>query len=151
MNQVILDLQLACKNRLGIPNQKKFHQWVTTTLVPFQRQKSEVTVRLIDEEESCRINFRYRGKEKPTNVLSFPYNLPFNIPLIGDLLICKQVVEYESLKQQKSLEAHWAHMTIHGTLHLMGCNHIKKDDAEEMEKVEKNIMLNLGYPDPYNI
>jgi probable rRNA maturation factor len=93
----------------------------------------------------------YRGMDKPTNVLSFPFEAPpgMEMPLLGDLIICRQVVEKEAKEQDKELLAHWAHMVIHGSLHLLGYDHIVDEEAEEMESIETEIMQGLGYPDPY--
>lgn len=150
MSQVILDLQLACEQTGGLPDEAAFQRWLEAAVTPFQPE-SEVTIRLVDEAESHELNLTYRGKDKPTNVLSFPFEAPLGIelPLLGDLIICRQVVEQEAEEQGKSLEAHWAHMVVHGTLHLLGYDHIDDDEAEEMEGIETEIMLALGYPDPY--
>ena len=148
---VILDLQNVCAVAEGLPSEEQFHRWLTAAVSPFQAI-SEVTIRLVDEAESHELNHTWRGKDKPTNVLSFPFEAPPGIedfPLLGDLIICRQVVEQEAVEQQKSLEAHWAHMVIHGSLHLLGYDHIDDDEAEEMEALETEIMLALGYPDPY--
>lgn len=101
--------------------------------------------------ESHSLNLTYRGKDKPTNVLSFPFEVPpgMEMSLLGDLVICRQVVEKEAQEQGKPLEAHWAHMVVHGSLHLLGYDHIEDDEAEEMEALETEIMLALGYEDPY--
>ena len=108
-------------------------------------------MRLVDEAESHELNLTYRGKDKPTNVLSFPFEAPpgIELPLLGDLIICRQVVEQEAKEQDKPLEAHWAHMVIHGSLHLLGYDHIIDEEAEEMDGLESEIMLALGYEDPY--
>ncbi|CCP02529.1 Putative metalloprotease ybeY [Erwinia amylovora Ea644] len=150
MTQVILDLQLACESQQGLPTEADFQRWLEAVLPQFQSE-SEVTIRLVDEAESHQLNHTYRGKEKPTNVLSFPFEAPpgIELPLLGDLIICRQVVEHEAAEQEKALEAHWAHMVIHGSLHLLGYDHIVDDEAEEMESLETEIMLALGYPDPY--
>lgn len=150
MSEVILDLQQACESDVGLPPESDFQRWLEAVLPQFQ-EESEVTIRLVDEAESQQLNHTYRGKEKPTNVLSFPFEAPTGIelPLLGDLIICRQVVEREAVEQEKSLEAHWAHMVIHGSLHLLGYDHIEDDEAEEMEGIETEIMLALGYPDPY--
>jgi probable rRNA maturation factor len=111
-----------------------------------------VTIRIVDEVESNDLNLTYRGKDKPTNVLSFPFECPPGVedfPLLGDLIICRQVVEQEASEQQKTLESHWAHMVIHGSLHLLGYDHIEDDEAEEMEALEKEFMHTLNFPDPY--
>lgn len=150
MSGVILDLQLACENEQGLPAETDFQRWLEAVLPQFQPE-SEVTIRLVDEAESRELNHTYRSKDKPTNVLSFPFEAPpgIELPLLGDLIICRQVVEQEAVEQGKMREAHWAHMVIHGSLHLLGYDHIEDDEAEEMESLETEIMLALGYPDPY--
>jgi len=150
MSNVILDLQLACESEQGLPIEADFQRWLEAVLPQFQPE-SEVTIRLVDEAESRELNHTYRAKDKPTNVLSFPFEAPpgIELPLLGDLIICRQVVEAEAADQEKTLEAHWAHMVIHGSLHLLGYDHIEDDEAEEMESLETEIMLALGYPDPY--
>ncbi|AXU95976.1 MAG TPA: rRNA maturation RNase YbeY [Erwinia persicina] len=150
MSNVILDLQLACESEQGLPTEADFQRWLEAVLPQFQPE-SEVTIRVVDKAESHELNHTYRGKDKPTNVLSFPFEAPpgIELPLLGDLIICRQVVEQEAREQEKALEAHWAHMVIHGSLHLLGYDHIEDDEAEEMESLETEIMLALGYPDPY--
>lgn len=150
MSQVILDLQQACENNSALPDSTQIQRWLDAAILPFQAE-AEVTVRLVDNEESHTLNATYRGKDKPTNVLSFPFEAPpgITLPLLGDLVICKQVVQAEAREQEKSEEAHWAHMVVHGSLHLLGYDHIEDDEAEEMEALETEIMLALGYPDPY--
>ncbi len=150
MSQVILDLQLACESETGLPDEALFQRWLDAAVIPFQ-EDAEVTVRLVDEPESHELNLTYRGKDKSTNVLSFPFEAPpgIELPLLGDLVICRQVVEQEAQEQGKPLEAHWAHMVVHGSLHLLGYDHIDDDEAEEMEALETEIMLALGYADPY--
>lgn len=150
MSTVILDLQLACEKTEGLPAESDFRRWLEAVLPQFQ-EESEVTVRVVDEAESHELNHTYRGKDKPTNVLSFPFEAPpgIELPLLGDLIICRQVVEKEAKEQEKPLLAHWAHMVVHGSLHLLGYDHIEDDEAEEMESIETEIMLALGYDDPY--
>ena len=111
----------------------------------------KMTVRIVDEAESHDLNLTYRGKDRPTNVLSFPFECPdeVELPLLGDLVICRQVVEREAIEQEKPLMAHWAHMIVHGSLHLLGYDHIEDDEAEEMESLETEIMQGLGFADPY--
>ena len=147
---IILDLQIACENPDGLPSEALFERWLAAVLPKFQAQ-SEVTIRIVDEAESHHLNLTYRGKDKPTNVLSFPFEAPpeIELPLLGDLIICRQVVEQEAIEQQKSAEEHWAHMVIHGCLHLLGYDHIQDDEAEEMESLETEILAELGYDDPY--
>lgn len=149
---VILDLQLVCAIEIGVPDKTDFQRWLDAAILPFIKTASEVTIRVVDSTESQQLNHTWRGKDKPTNVLSFTFEAPPGIddfPLLGDLVICRQVVEQEALQQNKSLEAHWAHMVIHGCLHLLGYDHIQEDESIEMENIETEIMLALGYPDPY--
>lgn len=150
MSQVILDLQIACEDSNNLPDKTAFQRWLEAVLLQLQ-EESEVTVRLADEAESNKLNLTYRGKDKPTNVLSFPFEAPPGIalPLLGDLIICQQVVEQEAAEQGKTSESHWAHVVVHGSLHLLGYDHIEDDAAEEMESLETEIMRRLGYPDPY--
>ncbi|MBG6039566.1 rRNA maturation RNase YbeY [Proteus cibarius] len=152
MSEVILDLQVASENTQGLPTEAQFMTWLEGVLPQFQ-PVSEVTIRIVDEAESHELNLTYRGKDRPTNVLSFPFEAPpeIELPLLGDLIICRQVVEKEAVEQSKTVEEHWAHMVIHGCLHLLGYDHIEDDEAEEMEGLETEILQNLGYADPYLI
>ncbi|WP_342607358.1 rRNA maturation RNase YbeY [Vibrio tritonius] len=145
-----LDLQIACKNEQGLPSADQFSHWLTQAVSGFQEQ-AEVTIRIVDETESHQLNFDYRGKDRPTNVLSFPFEAPpgMDIDLLGDLIICRQVVEREAQEQNTPLASHWAHMVVHGSLHLLGYDHIEDDEAEEMESLEADIMLAMGFEDPY--
>ncbi|GAA5646439.1 MULTISPECIES: rRNA maturation RNase YbeY [Vibrio] len=145
-----LDLQLAVEQESGLPSEQDVQRWLDNAIQRFQAD-AEVTVRIVDNEESQALNRDYRGKDKPTNVLSFPFEAPPGIEmnLLGDLVICRQVVENEAKEQEKPLEAHWAHMVVHGSLHLLGYDHIEEDEAEEMESLETEIMLAMGYTDPY--
>lgn len=145
-----LDLQFACQDSQGLPSESEFHQWASHAIENFQQQ-AELTVRLVDEAESQQLNSDYRGKDKPTNVLSFPFEAPpgIELDLLGDLVICRQVVEREAEEQNKTLSAHWAHMVVHGCLHLLGYDHIDDSEAEEMESLETEIMQKMGFSDPY--
>jgi len=149
-HQVILDLQVASESSEGLPAESDFQHWLEAVLPQFQ-EESEVTIRIVDEAESQELNMTYRGKDKSTNVLSFPFEAPpgMELPLLGDLVICRQVVELEAGEQNKALNAHWAHMVVHGSLHLLGYDHIIDEEAEEMEAIEIEIMQSLGHPDPY--
>lgn len=111
----------------------------------------EISIRIVDREESRTLNGQYRGKPTPTNILSFPADFPPGVdaPLLGDLAICAPVIEQEAEQQQKPPEAHWAHMVIHGTLHLLGYDHIEAGDAHKMEALEIALLDQLGYPNPY--
>ncbi|MCD9554197.1 rRNA maturation RNase YbeY [Photobacterium carnosum] len=147
---IYLDLQLATADETGLPTEAEFQQWLNAAVTPFQAD-AEVTIRLVDKQESHALNLEYRSKDRPTNVLSFPFEAPPEIEmnLLGDLIICRQVVETEALEQQKPLNAHWAHMVVHGSLHLLGYDHIEDDEAEEMEALETEIIQNMGFIDPY--
>ena len=150
MGKMIIDLQIACEQESGLPTEEQIEQWATAAVQP-QSDEVEMTVRIVDEAESHTLNLNYRGKDRPTNVLSFPFECPdeVELPLLGDLVICRQVVEREAQEQDKSLMAHWAHMVVHGSLHLLGYDHIEDDEAEEMESLETQIMTGLGFADPY--
>ena len=150
MGNMIIDLQLACENTEGLPSEEQILQWATAAVQP-ESDNVEMTVRIVDEAESHDLNLTYRGKDRPTNVLSFPFECPDEVefPLLGDLVICRQVVEREAIEQEKPLMAHWAHMIVHGSLHLLGYDHIEDDEAEEMESLETEIMQGLGFADPY--
>ncbi|KJG00323.1 rRNA maturation RNase YbeY [Photobacterium angustum] len=147
---IYLDLQQATESLDGLPTEAEFQQWLNAAVIPFQAD-AEVTIRLVDEQESHALNLEYRGKDRPTNVLSFPFEAPpgMELELLGDLIICRQVVEKEALEQNKPLKAHWAHMVVHGSLHLLGYDHIEDEEAEEMESLETEIMQNMGFVDPY--
>lgn len=146
---IILDLQLA-STASDLPTENQIQQWLDAAILPFQAE-AEVTVRIVDESESQQLNFDYREKDKPTNVLSFPFQCPpgIELPLLGDLVICAGVVAQEAKEQQKTLTAHWAHMVVHGSLHLLGFDHINDADALEMEAEEIQILAELGFADPY--
>lgn len=146
---IILDLQLA-STAGNLPTAEQVQQWLEAAIQPFQ-DDAEVTVRIVDNSESQQLNFDYRSKDKPTNVLSFPFQCPpgIELPLLGDLVICAPVVAAEAAEQNKSLHAHWAHMVVHGCLHLLGFDHINDDDAEQMEAEEVTILQQLGITNPY--
>ncbi|MGS2724435.1 rRNA maturation RNase YbeY [Porticoccus sp. GXU_MW_L64] len=154
-----MNLHIDTENASGsdqVPDDDQVHRWVAAALRALppeqQRQQAELSVRFVNERESQHLNHRYRHKNNPTNVLSFPSELPpeLNIPLLGDLAICTQVVAQEAKQQQKAANAHWAHMLVHGTLHLLGYDHIDDGDANQMETLETRIITGLGFPPPYN-
>ncbi|WP_159819706.1 rRNA maturation RNase YbeY [Colwellia sp. 20A7] len=148
----IVDLQNAC-DASNLPSAELFQQWVDAALTSVTEQEFELTIRLVNSQESQQLNKQYRQKDKPTNVLSFPFEVPEGIELnlLGDLVICSQVVEQESKEQKKVLFDHWAHMVIHGCLHLLGYDHINDTDANEMEALEIKILATLTINDPYNV
>lgn len=148
--EAIVDLQIASKTSVdSLPSNDQLHHWVAKALV--KQAVAEVTIRIVDEEESQQLNFNYRQQNKATNVLSFPFEVPMEIdlPLLGDLVICAPVVIREASEQTKVLESHWAHLVIHGVLHLQGFDHIHAEEAKEMESLESCLMAELGYHDPY--
>lgn len=135
----------------AIPALAELEGWISAALQSQEFEDAEVSVYIVDEEEGQELNAQYRGKDYPTNVLSFPADIAeeVGIPLLGDLVVCAPVVEREAQEQGKTLNAHWAHMLIHGTLHLVGFDHIEDDEAETMEALETQIVTGLGYPAPY--
>ena len=137
-----LSVQYAC-NREGLPLRADFVRWARAALVG----GGEITIRLVDPDEGQELNAEYRGKDYATNVLSFPYETTPRV--MGDLVICPSIVAREAAEQNKAPNAHYAHLTVHGMLHLQGWDHDNDDDAEAMENEEKEILAALGYPDPY--
>lgn len=146
---VDLDLQVAVEG-FELPSAQEMELWVKTALRDSMDQ-AELTIRIVDVAESQLLNSTYRGKDKPTNVLSFPFEAPpgIELPLLGDLVVCAAVVKQEAIDQNKPLNAHWAHMVVHGCLHLLGYDHIEDIEAEEMESLETQLIESLGYNNPY--
>lgn len=136
----------------NLPSEEQLTQWVSAALNN-KMDQAELSIRIVDSEESQQLNSEYRGKDKPTNVLSFPFEVPdgIELDLLGDLVICAEVVSQEAEEQKKPLFNHWAHMVVHGVLHLLGFDHINDDEAEEMEALETKILASLNIPDPYLI
>ncbi|AZZ47739.1 rRNA maturation RNase YbeY [Pseudomonadaceae bacterium SI-3] len=147
----MIELDLQCESQGAIPSEADLRRWCELGL----RQRtadSELTIRLVDEPEGRELNRTWRQKDYATNVLSFPAEVPdglLDIPLLGDLVICVPVLEQEAVEQGKTLQAHWAHLVIHGCLHLLGYDHIDDDEAEEMESIERQLLAELGHTDPY--
>ena len=138
--------------RRGLPSARSFRGWVDAALAGARRRRlAELSLRLVDSPEGRVLNRQYRGKDYATNVLSFPAELPrgVKLPLLGDLVICAPVVAREAAEQDKSLRDHYAHLTIHGVLHLLGYEHANDADAERMEALERRILAGLGIADPY--
>jgi len=144
MPKLNLNIQFATEAEV-LPTKKQFQKWVKAAL----RVDTEVTIRIVDADEGRQLNSMYRGKDYATNVLTFPIaEVPM---LMGDIIICAPVVEAEANAQAKSLEAHYAHLTVHGILHLHGYDHETEPQAELMEGLETAIVTKLGYPSPYLI
>ncbi len=146
----IIDMQVMIDDP-HLPSTDDCQIWVDAVFAHQQIDDKELTIRIVDEDESQELNHTYRDKNKPTNVLSFPFDAPpgIEINLLGDLVICANVVAKEADEQGKPLLHHWAHMIVHGTLHLLGYDHIEDDEAEEMEAIEIAILAKLGIDDPY--
>jgi len=151
MPSIFVDVQYAVE-QIDVPEETHIRNWVIAVISEHQPE-AELTVRIVDEYEIKELNKQYRNKDKPTNVLSFPADkdLPVPIPLLGDLVICAEVVAKEAVEQNKPLIAHWAHMVIHGTLHLLGYDHIETVQAELMEQKEINYLQQLGFSNPYEV
>ena len=148
MSRLTVDLQRVLEVP-SVPDDQAFAQWAQCAWLG--DTDSEVTIRIVGADESATLNGQYRGKTGPTNVLSFPFEAPagITVPLAGDLIICVPVVEKEARDQHKEPEAHWAHMVVHGMLHLQGYDHIEDNDAEVMEALEVRLLKQLGYGNPY--
>jgi len=151
----VIDLQIACEQKdFELPSEVQFQLWVDTALAAVSQdsqQEFELTIRLVNSKESQQLNAQYRGKDKPTNVLSFPFEVPEGVELnlLGDLIICIEVMKQEAHEQNKTLFDHWAHLVIHGCLHLVGFDHISDSEADEMESIEIAILAKLGIVNPY--
>ena len=147
---LVVDIQNASTE--AVPGEDDMRGWIAAALNAEQpRASAEVSVRLVDIAEMTALNESYRGKQGPTNVLSFPASVPegVDIPLLGDIIVCVPVVREEAEHQGKAWDSHWAHMMVHGTLHLLGFDHIKDDEAQAMEAAESAIMRKLNYNCPY--
>lgn len=146
MNKSKVDLQIVCCQD-NLPSKKEFQTWARAVMEEFN-EVIEVCIRIVDAQESQALNFAYRKKNKPTNVLSFSYGSEAR-PLLGDLIMCREVVLEEAAMQHKTPIAHFAHMTIHGMLHLLGFDHETSEEAEFMETKEVEILKKLGFENPY--
>jgi probable rRNA maturation factor len=161
-SQIRVELQLAT-GEPDIPGEDDFSKWAELALRATGNSNDlstrEITIRLVDEPESRELNSRYRDKNSPTNVLSFPADIPVELAgqleaesggrMLGDLVICAPLVNHEAAGQGKLSSHHWAHLVIHGILHLSGYNHIEPDEAQAMETLEKDLLATLGIADPY--
>lgn len=131
-----------------IPTEAQFQSWVAAVESP---DDQEVSIRIVDKTEITELNNVYRKKPQATNVLAFPADIPAEIelPFIGDIAICAPIVAQQAAEQGKSVDSHWAHLTLHGILHLQGYDHINDADAKIMENLEVQLMSKLGFPNPY--
>ncbi len=138
-------------SRKGLPAPVSFRRWAEAACRGRIR-RADIAIRIVDEQEARALNKHYRGKDYATNVLSFPAELPDDVglPLLGDLVICAPVVAKEAGEQHKTAAAHYAHLTIHGVLHLLGLDHEHEREAEAMETIERGILADLGFADPYS-
>jgi probable rRNA maturation factor len=139
-----VDIQRACEE--PVPEEDDIAAALDASI-----ERAEVSVRLVGVEEMCALNARFRDRNSPTNVLSFPAELPPGVthPLLGDIVVCAPVVAREAAEQHKAPPAHWAHMLVHGTLHLLGFDHVVPAEAEAMEARETAILASLDFPCPY--
>ncbi|MBM4208575.1 MAG: rRNA maturation RNase YbeY [Gammaproteobacteria bacterium] len=145
----VVEVQTVAK-AVNLPTQSQIEQWINTALQNYP-EDSEIVVRIVDETESAELNKQYRNKAGATNILSFPADLPdeLGINLLGDLVVCAPVLAKEALEQQKNLEDHWAHILIHGVLHLLGYDHLNDNDASIMENKEIELLQQLQISNPY--
>jgi len=135
----------------GLPAVRSIRAWVRAALATRGEERGEIAVRIVGEAEMRALNARYRHKDYATNVLAFAAELPpgVDLPLLGDIVVCAPVVEREAREQHKRPRAHWAHLLVHGTLHLLGHDHERPRAAAAMEALEKRVLAALGFPDPY--
>lgn len=147
-----IDIEINSQHPL-IPSQEKCEAWITAVLQHQKLNNAEVSIYVVDEDEGRQINRDYRGKDYATNVLSFPADIPeeVGVPLLGDLVICAPVIEREAKEQNKDINAHWAHMLVHGSLHLLGYDHMEETEADLMEELETRLLQQLGFPPPYAV
>ncbi|PHR65446.1 rRNA maturation RNase YbeY [Alcanivorax sp.] len=150
-----VDIQWA-SDAPDAPDEPHLCEWVRHAAIAAGGVVGDITLRIVDEDEIRTLNRDYRDKDAPTNVLSFPFDMPEGLPegavepLLGDIVICDAVVQREASEQHKPLDAHWAHMVTHGVLHLLGYDHIDDDDALVMETLEIRALGEQGFPDPYS-
>ena len=144
-----VDVQLATQHA-DTPRPETLERWALSTLSSGRGEPGELCLRVVDDEESQTLNASYRGIDKPTNVLSFPADVDLpDANVLGDVVICAPLVEFEAAEQNKHLADHYAHMVVHGVLHLMGYDHESEGEAEQMEQLEITILGELGIADPY--
>ncbi|XBC43198.1 MAG: rRNA maturation RNase YbeY [Buchnera aphidicola (Meitanaphis flavogallis)] len=150
MTVIIIDLQTACSKKSYFPKKSQYLKWIRASLNK-KKSNAEITIRIVRTLEMQLLNYKYRNKNKTTNILSFPsttYKIMQSY-FIGDLIVCSDVIKKEANTYNKNIESHWAHMIIHGTLHLLGYDHKNYYNLKKMQNLETNIMLSLGYKNPY--
>ena len=148
-----LTTEIQCRsNSSQVPASEVMSRWADRAFDRVVKKDAEVTIRIVDEEEGAELNQRYRKRAGATNVLAFDYAQDSfaQSDLLGDVIICAPIVVQEALSQSKSIDAHWAHMVVHGILHLCGYRHNEEKEASKMEQLETEILLELGFPPPYN-
>lgn len=152
MIEPLIEVQRALNNDYGSPDDGAIVQWCQVALEDTNSIDAGVTIRLVEANEIRVTNQQWRGKDKSTNVLSFPADFPAEtgVKYLGDIMICPQVLETESLEQGKALADHWAHIVVHGVLHLLGYDHEQDSDAQSMEQREREILASLNIADPYS-
>ncbi len=145
----VLDIQIISQSK-QLPDQEQLQYWVDAVLKD-EYQDSELVIRIVDEAEMTQFNEQYRDKKGSTNILSFPFEVPEGVDsnLLGDILVCAPVVEKEAQQQHKERDNHWAHIIVHGVLHLLGYDHVDDQDAEEMEALEIKILKKIKIKNPY--
>jgi len=144
-----VDIQIA--TAAALPTPASLRHWARAALAGVRRRRVAVTLRIVGKKESASLNARYRRKDKPTNVLSFPFDPPpgTRSDLLGDIVICADVVRREARAQGKPARSHWAHMVVHGIMHLRGFDHQNNTEAAVMESREARVLNELGFPNPY--
>ncbi len=149
---MVIDIQRAVSgSRRGLPTAAEFRDWVAVALG--RRRRAELVIRIVGDAESAQLNMTYRRKPGPTNVLSFAAGADVKVaaPWLGDIVICAPCVAREARQQGKTVKSHWAHLTIHGTLHLLGYDHVRSGQAAKMEALEVRLMRKLGFGNPYKV
>lgn len=149
-----VDVQVVADD--DVPDAERLADWARTAADAAGGAAGDLAIRVVDEDESRLLNRDYRGRDRPTNVLSFPFEMPAGVPLdeldpvLGDLVICAPVVNREAAEQGKSRDAHWAHMVTHGVLHLLDYDHVEEAEAARMEALESEILVRQGFADPWH-